>query len=123
MPTKPDSDTPPHIDVHAEMDLTRPEGEGRRTERTESQWRHMSPATVCAGSPAQIRFCIADAQRDIVSALDEIDRLRAENAELRESLWKISLSPTPSANATVRKMAAIATEALSAGGRDDGEAG
>jgi len=46
--------------------------------RSIQQWRGMRPESVVAGSPAQVLFCIRDAQADILS-------LQAENEALRKS--------------------------------------
>lgn len=48
-----------------------------KTTRTIEQWRNMQPAAVCAGSPAQVQHCIADAQHDILALAREVERLRA----------------------------------------------
>ena len=56
------------------------------TESTTRPWRKMSPEAVCAGSPAQILFCVTDAQKDIVTALDEIEKLKRGLSEVRKFL-------------------------------------
>lgn len=43
---------------------------------------------------------------------DEIERLRAENARMREALEKIKSQVTPYANSTVRRIKNIASAAL-----------
>lgn len=53
---------------------------------TARPWRNMSPEAVCAGSTAQILFCIADAQKDIVAALDEIEKLKRGLRDVRKFL-------------------------------------
>lgn len=72
----------------------------RDLERLPYQWRGMKPEVVCAGSPAQVLFCVRDAQKDIVATLAEIDRLRAllradepndESAFERGKAWQASV--------------------------------
>lgn len=45
--------------------------------RTLDQWRGMKPEAVVAGSPAQVLFCIRDAQADILEMARVIEFYRA----------------------------------------------
>lgn len=45
-------------------------------QRTDQQWINMSPEAVCAGSPAQVLFCIRDARHDILELLCKVEALK-----------------------------------------------
>lgn len=47
------------------------------------RWAAMSPKMISEGSPAQFMYAMDDAQHDIAALAAEIERLRAENTDLR----------------------------------------
>ncbi len=54
--------------------------------RTMDQWRGMKADAIMAGSPAQMRYCIEDAQADIIQLHAEVTALRRERDALRAAL-------------------------------------
>jgi hypothetical protein len=63
--------------------------------RTMEQWRNMIPEAVCDGSPAQILYCVRDAQITIVSQARKLSDLRValdEIARLSEAVGMDGLS-------------------------------
>lgn len=63
--------------------MTAPDAADLELRRNLARWAAMSPKAVAEGSQAQCMYAIGDAQHDIAALASEIDRLRAENADLR----------------------------------------
>lgn len=63
--------------------MTTPDTVTLELRRNLARWAAMSPKAISEGSPAQCMYAMDDAQHDIAALASEIDRLRAENADLR----------------------------------------
>lgn len=58
----------------------------KTTVRTRDQWSNMRPDAVVTGSPAQVLYCIRDAQSDILHLWAEIDELRSELRSMNQAV-------------------------------------
>lgn len=63
--------------------MSEPVNQTTALRRELARWAAMSPKAIAEGSPAQFMYAMADAQHDIATLADEIDRLRAALREVR----------------------------------------